>query len=131
MADADFGVDDLELLVALVESNDSMLSTAHAVRTVERQAGYPIKDLDALVGIVKGLADPGGEVSIGLRTVSVDQVGIYVSPDGFPIESRQDLIGVLLASFERERTEVFERLEIEQQSRLRGTEGADVDEPRP
>ena len=55
---------------------------------------------------------------------------MYVSPESFPIESRQDLIGVLLTSFERERTEVFERLEIEQRSRLQGTEGADVDKPR-
>lgn len=127
MAGSDFGVEDLELLVALIESNESMLSTAHAVRTVERQTGYPIKDLDALVGVVKDLASPEGEVSIGLRTVSVEQVGVYVSPDSFPIESRDDLIGVLLTSFERERTEVFEKLQMEQQRRFGGTEGTDVD----
>lgn len=130
MAETEFGVEDLELLIALVESNESMLSTAHAVRTVERQAGYPIKDMDTLLALVKDLADPEGEVSIGMRTVSAEQVGAYVDSEAFPIEDRRDLIGVLLTSFERERTEVFERLEMEQQARL-GTEGADVDQPRP
>ena len=116
MADAGFGPDDVELLVAVLERNESMLSAAQAVQLLERSLGYPVKDVEQLESVAKDLADERGEVTIGLRTVSIDQMRTYVDGESFPVEDRDQLISVVLAGFEQERMQMLEQLQEEQKN---------------
>lgn len=114
MAETEFGPDDVKLLVAVLERNESMLSAAQAVKVVEHSLGYPIKDFEQLVSVATTLADERGEVAVGTRTVSVDQIRAYVDSESFPIEDQEELISVFLAGFELERMHMLERLQEEQ-----------------
>ncbi len=116
MAEIEFGPDDVELLVAVLERNESMLSAAQAVKVVEGSGGYPIKDFEQLVGVAAALADERGEVTVGTRTVSIDQIRAYVDPESFPVDDREELISVVLAGFELERMQMLERLQEEQRN---------------
>lgn len=116
MAEIEFGPDDVKLLVAVLEWNESMLAAAQAVKVVEGSVGYPIKDFEQLVGVATALADERGEVTVGTRTVSVDQMRSYLDTESFPIEDREELISVVLAGFEVERMQMLERLQEEQRN---------------
>jgi hypothetical protein len=116
MADAGFGPDDVDLLVAVLERNESMLSAVQAVQVVERNLGYPVKDVEQLESMAKALADERGEVTVGMRTVSIDQLRTYVDAESFPVEDRDQLISVVLAGFEMERMKMLEQLQEEQRN---------------
>jgi hypothetical protein len=116
MADAGFGPDDVDLLVAVLERNESMLSAVQAVQVVERNLGYPVKDVEQLESMAKALADEQGEVTVGMRTVSIDQLRTYVDAESFPVEDRDQLISVVLAGFEMERMKMLEQLQEEQKN---------------
>ena len=116
MADAGFGPDDVDLLVAVLQRNESMLSAAQAVQVVERSIGYPLKDVEQLESVAKDLADERGEVTIGMRTVSIDQMRTFVDAHSFPVDDRDQLISVCLAGFEMERMKMLEQLQDEQKN---------------
>ncbi len=116
MADTRFGPDDVDLLVAVLERNESMLSAAEAVQVVERNTPYPVKDVEQLEGVARTLADERGEVAVGMRTVSIDQIHTYVDAGSFPVEDRDQLISVLLAGFELDRMKMLEDLQDQQKN---------------
>ena len=116
MADAGFGPDDVDLLVAVLERNESMLSAAQAVQLVERSLGYPVKDVEQLEAVAKELADQQGQVTVGLRTVSIDQMRTFVDGGSFPVDDRDQLISVILGGFEMERMQMLAQLQEEQKN---------------
>jgi hypothetical protein len=97
--------DDGALTIDVLSTNSSMHSTAYAVKFIEQRLGYPIENIEALLGAF------GDDDYIAIRNcrISRDQVRQYLPQDSFPIHNRLHLICHLILAFERERMSVLSR----------------------
>jgi hypothetical protein len=95
--------DDVALMIDVLSVNPSMHSTAHAVKFIEQQLGYPVDNIEALLGTFSD----DDHLAIGSCRISRDQVRHYLPQEAFPIHNRSHLICHLVLAFERERIDVI------------------------
>jgi hypothetical protein len=115
-----FSGEDVDLLVAVLSVNDSMLDAAHGVRAVESTLDYPIRSIDDLRIVEERFADRNGEVQIGSRRITLEQAKRYLGGMTFPVEDREQLVSRLVNAFEAERLEVIAALSQDQGQRQLG-----------
>jgi hypothetical protein len=101
-----FRPEDLSILLEVLETNQSLHSSAHAVKVIEERLAYPVANVDVLLEAF------GDEpyVSIGNCRISRNHVQEYLPAAWFPISTRRELIGRLILAFERERLSEIAKL---------------------
>jgi hypothetical protein len=121
----EFNGSDLDLLIAMVNTNDAMLAAAQAVKLIEAMTRYPIRAAEDLHAGFERHGGKSGRVRVGRCQVSVEQAQRYLPPQAFPIEDREQLISCLLVAFAAERNETTTQLMRTQAEQLqqRGPRG--------